>query len=481
MTGAMEGMRITDKDDPAMDAGCSRSRRWVLQALGTSAVVAGCGVFSSRILDEPPGWLEGGRRRPPAVFIHGAFGSRLRNRLNGREIWPIGLADLVVSSFDELALPLDADTGEALPDPIEAYRLFDEAGVVDFYGSMVHMLEAAGGYRVWVPGIEPPADAIPLYPFLYDWRRGFAEVAPALDGLIEQIRADHGDRSLRVDLVAHSSGGLIARYFLLYGGRSLPDVGRPVPDFGGAAKVDRALAIGVPEIGMARAVAALTVGEPIVMNKVGPEVLATSLSTFDLLPHGDDVWLLDGRGSPIVADACDPQVWRTYEMGIFNRWVRAQVRERAGGGRSGRRRMDLLERGFLLRLERSRRFRHAIRAAAIPEDISYFTIGGDCKPTEARLLAEQFTGRPEVKSLPDRVRNPRRGVDYRALMLEPGDGRVTRHSVLAAPAWPVSTLPLGPPAESWPRQVFVCASHNQLTVNIDCQRAMLHALADLPD
>jgi len=440
--------------------------------------MAGCGVFSPRRLDEPPRWLEGGRRRPPAVFIHGAFGSRLRNRRNGREIWPIGLADLVVSSFDELELPLDANTGAALPDSIEAYRLFDEAGAVDFYGSMVHMLEAAGGYRVWAAGMEPPADAIPLYPLLYDWRRGFSDVAPELDRLIEQVRADHGDRELKVDLVAHSSGGLIARYFLLYGGRALPEEGMPVPDLGGATKVSRALAIGVPEIGMARAVAALTVGEPIVMNKVGPEILATSLSTFDLLPHGDDVWLLDGRGAPIVADACDPDVWKTHEMGIFNRGVRAQVRERGGGGRSGRRRLDLLERGFLLRLARSRRFRRAVRAVPIPRDIAYFTIGGDCRPTEARLLAEQFMGRPEVKSLPDRVRHPRRGVDYRALMLEPGDGRVTRPSVLAAPAWPVSAEPLPPPANNWPRRLFVCASHNQLTVNIDCQRAMLHALAD---
>jgi pimeloyl-ACP methyl ester carboxylesterase len=479
MTGSMTRTRIADEGYPAMNAGRLLGRRRVLQALGAAAVAGGCSFLSPQTLDEPPRWLQGGRRRPPAVFIHGAFGSRLRNRLSGREIWPIGLADLVVSSFDELELPLDPDTGAALPDAIVASGLFDETGVVDFYGSMVHMLEAAGGYRVWAAGTDPPEDAIPLYPFLYDWRRGFADTAPELDRMVEQIRADHGDPGLKVDLVAHSSGGLIARYFLLYGGRLLPEGATPVPDFGGAGKVSRALAIGVPEIGMARAVAALTVGEPIVMNKVGPEVLATSLSTFDLLPHGDDVWLIDRRGTPIVADACDPEIWRTYEMGIFNRGVRAQVRERAGGGRSGQRRLELLERGFLLRLDRAGRFRRALRAAPIPADIAYLTIGGDCKPTEARLLAEEFMGRPEVKSLPDRVRNPRRGVDYRRLMLEPGDGRVARPSVLATPAWPASPRPVPLLAENWARREFVCASHNQLTVNTDCQRAMLHALADL--
>lgn len=463
-----------------MNAARLRGRRSVLQALGATAVLAGCGPWASRGLERPPPWLRNAGGRPPAVFVPGAFGSRLRDRRRGREIWPVGLADLVVSGFDELELPLDPATGDALPDDIEAYALFEEAGVVQFYGSFVHMLETAGGYEVCNAGNPPRHSSLPLYPFIYDWRRGFDEMAAGLDRLVERIRADHGDPQLKVDLVAHSSGGLIARYFLLHGDSVLPREGTPEPDFSGAAKVRRAVAIGVPEIGMARAVAALTVGEPIVMNKVGPEILATSLSPFDLLPQGDDVWLIDAAGSAIVADACDEAVWREYQMGIFNRGVRGDVRARAGGGRSGRNRLELMERAFRLRLGRARRFREALRAAPVPAEVAYYSIGGDCQPTEARLLVEPFLGRPEVKTQPDRVRSPRRGLDYWSLMLEPGDGRVTRPSVLAAPAWPVAARPPALPAANWVQQTFVCASHNQLLVNVDCQRAMLHALADAP-
>lgn len=461
-----------------MERGRLAGRRAVLRALGASAVVAGCGLITPRALDRPPRWLDAGQQRPPVVFIHGAFGSRLRDARSGREIWPVGLADLVLSSFDELELPLDPESGAALEDGIVAEDLFEEAGVVNFYGSLVRMLESAGGYRRWQPGTPVPDGVLPLYPFLYDWRRGFAWAAAGLDDLVERIRGDLGEPGLEVDLVAHSSGGLIARYFLLYGGAPLP--ASAVPDFAGAGKVRRAVAIGVPEIGMARAVAALTVGEPVVMNRVGPEVLATSLSVFDLLPHGDDAWLVDATGRPIIADACDPEVWRTYEMGVFNRHVRHDVRDRAGGGKAGRTRVELLERGFLLRLASARRFREAVRAATVPARVGYYSIGGDCQPTEARVLVEDFLGHPEVKSRPDRVRAPHKGADYWSLMLEPGDGRVTRHSVLAAPAWPVGDSRPAAPAENWVRQEFVCASHNQLVVNVDCQRALLHALADEP-
>ncbi|MEN8205545.1 MAG: hypothetical protein ABFS24_05990 [Pseudomonadota bacterium] len=41
--------------------------------------------------------------------------------------------------------------------------------------------------------------------------------ARELDQFIEQIRKDYGAPELQVDLVTHSMGGLIARYYLRYG------------------------------------------------------------------------------------------------------------------------------------------------------------------------------------------------------------------------------------------------------------------------
>lgn len=462
-----------------MRKGFLEDRRRVLQALCASAATAGCSVLSRGPLDRPPSWFQPATPRPPVVFVHGAFGSRLRNARTGVEIWPAGLGELMVSSFEGLALPIDPETGDPLPDDVEAVDLFEDAGTVEFYGSLVQMLVSAGGYLRETPGTPVRDDRPRFYPCVYDWRRDLSAAAVLLDALIEQVRADHAQPDLKVDLVVHSSGGLIARYFMLHGGRRLDGLGGAPPDFAGVAKVNRVVAIGVPELGLARAAAALVEGEPVVLNRVYPEVLATAQTTFQLLPHGDDVWLLDAKGRPIAGDSCDIGLWREYGMAVFDAPLRARVRSAAGSSRAGRERLALLEKGFESRLALARSFRRAIRAAPLPPTVPYYSIGGDCRPTQARLLVERTAGGLHPRTRPEDVHRRNPDLDYRALMLESGDGTVTRASVSCRPGWPVDGQPVAVPAQNWPTRTFVCASHNQLVVNIDCQRALLRALGSV--
>jgi pimeloyl-ACP methyl ester carboxylesterase len=455
-----------------------RSRRRVVQALCASAALAGCGPLRRRALEDAPAWFDPSLPRPPVIFVHGAFGSRLRHHPSGSEIWPIGVAELVAGRFHQLALPLDPGTGEALADDIVAYDLFEGAGVVEFYGSLVTMLVRAGGYLRETPGTPVGGGPPRLYALLYDWRRDLSRAAAALDMLVEQVRVDHGQSELKVDLVGHSSGGLVVRYYLLHGGRPLDAAGSLTPDFAGAGKVNKVVAIGVPELGIVRAAASLIEGEPVVLTRVLPEVLATSYTTSQLLPHGDDVWLLDAAGKPIAADSCDPAVWKELRMSVFSPALRARVRGAAGSSKAGRARVELLERCFERRLSCARRFREAIRSGSVPAAVPYFAIGGDCRPTQARLLAERRAREPHVRTRPDDVRWRSASLDYHALMLEDGDGTVTRSSVACIPGWPTGDGAVQPPAANRPWQEFVCASHNQLVVNLDCQRALLRALGD---
>jgi pimeloyl-ACP methyl ester carboxylesterase len=464
-----------------MDRGILRDRRWLLQALGASAIAAGCSSLTRRGLDRRPGWFRPSVPRPPVIFIHGMFGSQLRHRHSREEIWPGGVRDLLVSGYDELALPLDPESGDVVADDIEAFNLFNGIGAVEYYGSLVDMLTTVGGYRRARPGTALDDDAPRLYALLYDWRRDLSAAARQLDELIERVRAAHSSPHLKVDLVAHSSGGLVARYYLLHGATPLDASDALRPTFAGAAKVDRAVAIGVPELGMTRVAAALVEGEPVVLNRVAPEVLATSESTCQLLPHGDGVWLLDARGQPMVADACSLETWREFEMGVFDPQIRSRARARAGGGAKGRAQLVLLERGFERRLASARRFRAAIRAAAVPAQVAYYSICGDCRPTQARLLVEIPGDRPVVRTWPDGVRARDANLDYDRLMLEAGDGMVTRSSSSCSPLWPSRERRPAAPAEDWRWQRYVCASHNELVVNTDCQRALLRALIDDED
>ncbi len=451
-------------------------RRAVLGGLLSSAALAGCGLVRSRPLSEPPEGFDRAARRPPVVFVHGTFGSKLRNRASGREIWPVGTSELLFSDYAELELPLDPATGEDLPDAVVATAVFEEAGSIDFYGSLLEALSLAGGYRRAEPG-SPVADTQPRqYAYLYDWRRDLADSARGLDAFIEQIRRDHGDSRLRVDLVAHSSGGLLVRYFLLYGDRALAAAGPLEPAFAGLSKVRRVVAIGVPEIGLAYPVRSLIFGETIGLNRIWPSTLATSHAAFQALPQGDDAWLIGGDGKPLRADAFDPGFWRENDLSVFHPAVRDHARHRRGGGAAGRAHLAVLERAFESRLARARRLRDALRAAALPRDLPYFVVAGDCRSTLARLVLERRGDRSYLRGAPGDVQWPQRGVPYPRLMLEPGDGIVTAASARARPRIPPPGSPRAPAVISPRWERFVCASHNQLVVNLDCQRALLRAL-----
>ncbi len=451
-------------------------RRGVLGGLLSSAALAGCGLAGSRPLSEPPAGFDRSAWRPPVVFVHGTFGSRLRSRASGREIWPVGTQELLFSDYAALELPLDPTTGEDRPDAVEAVGVFEESGNIDFYGSLLEALAGAGGHLRTEPG-TPADDGLPQqYAYLYDWRRDIADNARGLDAFIEQVRRDHADPRLRVDLVVHSSGGLLARYFMLFGDRPLAAEGPLEPTFAGLAKLRRVVAIGVPEIGLAYPVQSLTAGETIGLNRIWPSTLATSHAAFQLLPHGDDTWLVAADGKPLHVDAFDAGFWRENRLSVFNPLVRDHARHQRGGGAAGRAHLLALERAFEKRLARARRFRDAVRAAPLPGELPYFVVAGDCRATLARLVLERRGERSYLRGAPGDIQWPLRGVPYPRLMLEPGDGIVTAASARARPRIPPPSRPRKPAviAPRWER--FVCASHNQLVVNVETQRALLQAL-----
>ena len=223
--------------------------------------------------------------QPPVVIIQGAMGSRLKDSETGQEHWPGSLGNVVFSDYRNLRLEIDPETLEPLPSNLVAGGIADSLGGVDFYGRILSTLENAAGYTASVPGTPAAHGEQRYYIFSYDWRQDNVATARELDKFIAQIREDYGAPDLKVDIVAHSMGGLITRYFVRYGTLDVLDDNEfPVNQYG-ASRIRRVILLGTPNLGSIGAVSTLIRGYRVGLGVVAPEVVATFPSTYQVLPH----------------------------------------------------------------------------------------------------------------------------------------------------------------------------------------------------
>jgi hypothetical protein len=386
----------------------------------------------------------------------GVLGSRLESRETGRSLWPGSLFDLVTGRrFAALALPLDP---EAARDVVPGAVFFEAFGR-DYYGTIVRTLTEAGGDRCVPAGaLTPEADCVLL---AWDWRRDLVEAAAQVDEVIAELRRLRGDPALRVDLVAHSAGGLVARYFVRFGGRDVLDAAQPetLLDPAAAAAVRRVVLIGTPNYGSISTLQLAITGNDLGFGlaTIPPEVMATMPSLFQLLPNPTRTWMIDSHGRRLEPDLFDPETWRRFGWSIHDPAVRARIRAQAGGGAAADAELARREAFFARALARAARFHRALSFRLATSASQYVVFGGDCALTPARCLLESVDGTVRIRLHPRDVRIRIPGVDYDALMLEPGDGRVTKASLLAR-----DTLdPASPQPGFFPiaYAVFICRDH----------------------
>jgi hypothetical protein len=177
------------------------------------------------------------------------------------------------------------------------------------------------------------------------------------------------------------------------------------------------------------------------LNKLSREDVMTAPSIYQLLPHSGQARFLDASLRPLTVDLYDPETWRRYGWSAANdpefraSYARGVVRGQEAP--TGHGTLDELDAYLEAALARARRFHEALDAhSGTDAPVKLFAFGGDCEETLAApvILRDEKAGRWVTLTRPKSLR----GEDGRKLprsavvsaMYAPGDGRVTRDSLL---------------------------------------------------
>jgi len=430
---------------------------WGVLAAGSGMVIANS-LASRRRRGFPLRLIRGSRSDvPPVVVIPGIMGSRLM-RPDGTPVWlnirnAVGHYDLSLP----LTLPLAESRDDLVPGPLLGTtavmpRLF---GFTEYY-DLLDILAAAGFNS------SPSADGHgpTHHVFSYDWRRDLVETARRLDESLEKLAEARGDPGARFNVIGHSMGGLVARYYLRYG-TAEPD--GPVT-WAGARRIANLVLVAVPNAGGIHALEAMLYGNRVGLSHttLAAPVIARMPSVYQLMPPRGAAALLDDKLEPLDVDLHDAATWDRYGWGPFA---------------PARRGLDLADEGardksraFLeAALLRSGVFHGALaRAPETPCPVRVVILGGDCLPTIARGIV------PDKRGLPPRfVPWNRKENDA---MFEAGDGRVTRASVLASHLPLAEQSPFGCGLPEVADAVFGSADHHGIYREPTFQSILLRLL-----
>lgn len=411
-------------------------------------------------------------RQPPVILIHGLMGSTLVEPESGKEFWPGSIGTLAFSEYRELARmkAAEADGGALVPGD-----LFYGVARTDYYKALTDALERVGRFKRGTPGTPVQSDdRRRYYVLLYDWRKENLVAVRQLHDLIDQIRIDYGDPDLAVDILAHSNGGLIANYYLRYGPKDVLTSDEFIPWELGAHRIRRMVLLGTPNLGAVTSLERLQQGFKVAWRTVPVEVLVTFATPFEALPHPYAQVVYSTEGKPIPFDIYNADVWRVRRWSVFSPEVEARVLAAAPDRATGELNMAELQAYFVRHLARARQFQLALSAPIRANGVEVAVFGGDCGLTPARAVLDRDETGERLVIRPDQIKAKVEGVDYERLLLQPGDGLVTRDSQLGRG---LPDVP-GRPGMSYPvsQSFFLCERHDQLSVNPYFQNNLLYFL-----
>lgn len=215
----------------------------------------------------------------PLIFVPGIAGSVLKAN-GGSELWPGKLQD-------HSRLTLDPSKPQENISPTDAVRSITVGSLIKLrvYEPLIEKLklpvsQGGGGLTEYSLSGNPSQCDLSqrpnrptLFVFPYDWRKSNAENATALTNYVGCVRQFFSSTT-RVNILAHSMGGLLARRYIL--------------DNSGAHNVNKLITIGTPWLGAPETIHILETGKlgffPLISDSTGKELVKFFPGTHELLP-----------------------------------------------------------------------------------------------------------------------------------------------------------------------------------------------------
>ncbi len=360
--------------------------------------------------------------RVPVIFIHGLFGSELRDlNAGGKLCWGEFFSGNMLdkSMFYNLALPLDANGKCAELTPGGLLEYSRTGGFLirtrqERYSVFTDMLKSMG-YLPEKCDLPRGCNYSTLFVFCYDWRKSIDENAALLADFIEEKSAylarqlQYSDRKqeVRFDLIGHSMGGLIARYYVQFGKSPLGRKGDPLPrtSWYGRKYVRNVIMISTPNGGYADTLVEMING--LKLSPLAPVfpagVLAAFPSYFQMLP---DTAFKSIRfaGSGENADIFDVALWKKYHWGLLkdcseNRTLLEKMYPQYGWKAQS----EIVLENLTYNLERAGRFKYLMAnpMGVPPEPLRFYCFASAGIRTAGKVLIDEDSGKiTEIATVP---------------------------------------------------------------------------------
>lgn len=426
--------------------------------------------------------VEKKKGRLPVIIIPGLIGSELVNKNTGEKVW----FDLIRSGDDNLRLPISPNIAAnrdnlVAGDILRKIQLIRLTPQIEIYEKLIESLEADGYTEGKIDAPLENGSADTFYVFPYDWRLDNVGNARIFLEKLDELRAKLNRPDLKFNVVAHSMGGLIARYAAMYGKADL--TARNVrPTWKGAAYFNNISLIATPNGGSLSALNSLLNGFslfgggkinlPFIQN-LSKYDLFTIPAIYQLLPHSNMVRAFDENLKPIKVDIYNQATWEKYGWAAYGDEDFSKKSENATNAQA--------KAYFKAVLLRAKLFQNALDARPTKKNpIPIYYFGSECKPTidgmilykspkdntwKTEFKADSFTKSDGTKVSKEELEK---------VLYSPGDGIVPKRSLIS------SLLNIGRfrnlRSGVLDDLTVACGEHNRLTGDAIISKSLLNIL-----